>query len=228
MVHDSLGGYGVLKIRGIFLIAVSTIVFWGLYWGPLIQGNYHMGFCKASRVYAMHEPVRGEANGSEQKHGTRNGKWDCTGLGIRVAMWGGGVELQEQRARERGTERGRERETERERAREREIERQGERERERQGERERERERQRERDRERERERARESARERERVQRFKAWGWGFPCIEIKRKRLGNLEPWQGERHLLGSSGFKLYGVGACLVQIIGSKWKGIGTSMWG
>ena len=35
------------KIRGTFLgvpitRTIVTIVFWGLYWGPLILGNYHM------------------------------------------------------------------------------------------------------------------------------------------------------------------------------------------
>ena len=32
------------KIRGTFLGVpiIRTIVFWGLYWGPLILGNYHM------------------------------------------------------------------------------------------------------------------------------------------------------------------------------------------
>ena len=33
------------KVRNTFLGApiIRTIVFWGLYWGPHILGNYHMG-----------------------------------------------------------------------------------------------------------------------------------------------------------------------------------------
>ena len=33
------------KIRGTFLGVpmIRTIVYWGLYWGPLILGNYHIG-----------------------------------------------------------------------------------------------------------------------------------------------------------------------------------------
>ena len=41
-------GYGIWgfpKIRGTFLgvPTIRTIVFWGLYWGPLILGKYHIG-----------------------------------------------------------------------------------------------------------------------------------------------------------------------------------------
>ena len=33
------------KIRGTILEVpiIRTIIFWGLYWGPLILGNYHLG-----------------------------------------------------------------------------------------------------------------------------------------------------------------------------------------
>ena len=36
--------WGFPKIRGAFLGApiIRTIVFWGLYWGPHILGNYHL------------------------------------------------------------------------------------------------------------------------------------------------------------------------------------------
>ena len=36
---------GCLKIRGTYLGVpiIRTTVFWGLYWGPLILGNYHLG-----------------------------------------------------------------------------------------------------------------------------------------------------------------------------------------
>ena len=36
--------WGVPKIRGTFLgaLIIRTIVYWGLYWGPLILGNYHI------------------------------------------------------------------------------------------------------------------------------------------------------------------------------------------
>ena len=37
--------WGFPKIRGTFLGVpiVRIIVFWGLYWGPPILGNYHIG-----------------------------------------------------------------------------------------------------------------------------------------------------------------------------------------
>ena len=49
--RDSLKGdikgmiWGFTKIRGTILGVpiVRTIVYWGLYWGPLIFGNYHIG-----------------------------------------------------------------------------------------------------------------------------------------------------------------------------------------
>ena len=36
--------WGFPKIRGTILgvLIIRTIVFWGLYWGPLILGNYHI------------------------------------------------------------------------------------------------------------------------------------------------------------------------------------------
>ena len=36
--------WGFPKIRGTFLgvLIIRTIVFWGLYWDPLILGNYHI------------------------------------------------------------------------------------------------------------------------------------------------------------------------------------------
>ena len=36
--------WGFPKIMGTFLGVpiIRTIVFWGLYWGPLILGNYHI------------------------------------------------------------------------------------------------------------------------------------------------------------------------------------------
>ena len=38
------GIWGSPKIRGTFLgvTIIRTIVFWGVYWGPLILENYHM------------------------------------------------------------------------------------------------------------------------------------------------------------------------------------------
>ena len=37
--------WGFLEIRGTSLgaLIIRIIVFWGLYWGPLILGNYHIG-----------------------------------------------------------------------------------------------------------------------------------------------------------------------------------------
>ena len=39
--------WGFPKIRGTILGVpiIRIIVFWGLYWGPLILGNYHIGLC---------------------------------------------------------------------------------------------------------------------------------------------------------------------------------------
>ena len=50
MLHDYMG---VSKIRGTILGVpiIRAIVYWGLYWGTLIWGNYHMGtvYCQCSR-----------------------------------------------------------------------------------------------------------------------------------------------------------------------------------
>ena len=42
----ALAMWGFPKIRGTLLGVpiIRTIVFWGLYWGPLILGNYHIYF----------------------------------------------------------------------------------------------------------------------------------------------------------------------------------------
>ena len=41
-------------IRGTLLGVpiIRTIVFWGLYWGPLILGNYHLGLCALTHLHA--------------------------------------------------------------------------------------------------------------------------------------------------------------------------------
>ena len=46
--------WGFPKIRGTFLgfPIIRTIVFWGLYWGPLILGNYQIG-----KAIALHVEV---------------------------------------------------------------------------------------------------------------------------------------------------------------------------
>ena len=63
----SLLGLGAIwkftKIRGTFLGVpiVRTIVYWGLYWGPLILGNYHIGSTTlAPKPYAAQPCHRGE------------------------------------------------------------------------------------------------------------------------------------------------------------------------
>ena len=40
------GVWGFPKIRGTFLgvCIIRIIAFWGLYWGPLLLGNYHLGY----------------------------------------------------------------------------------------------------------------------------------------------------------------------------------------
>ena len=44
LVSQHVPIWGFPKIRGTILGVpiIRTIVFWGLYWGPLILGNYHM------------------------------------------------------------------------------------------------------------------------------------------------------------------------------------------
>ena len=44
-LKPSIRIWGSPKIRGTLLGVprIRTIVFWGLYWGPTILGNYHMG-----------------------------------------------------------------------------------------------------------------------------------------------------------------------------------------
>ena len=47
-LHAFLAIWGFPKIRGTILGVpiIRIIVFWGLYWGPPILGNYHMGGCQ--------------------------------------------------------------------------------------------------------------------------------------------------------------------------------------
>ena len=58
------------KIRGTYLgvAIIRIIVYWGLYWGPLILGNYHMGIMEEKigttimgyvglRVWGLRSPV---------------------------------------------------------------------------------------------------------------------------------------------------------------------------
>ena len=44
--------WGFPKIRGTSLgdPIIRTIVFWGVYWGPCILGNYHVVQCNISAV----------------------------------------------------------------------------------------------------------------------------------------------------------------------------------
>ena len=43
-LYGGLLGFGFPKIRGPILGVpiIRIIVYWGLYWGPLIEGNYQM------------------------------------------------------------------------------------------------------------------------------------------------------------------------------------------
>ena len=52
------GIWGFPKIRGTILGVpiIRTIVYWGLYWGPLFLGNYHLGF-GALRAALAYESV---------------------------------------------------------------------------------------------------------------------------------------------------------------------------
>ena len=58
--------WGFPKIRGTILGVpiMRIIVFWGLYWGPLILGNYHIGLESklTSRVLGMHRSLWGFSN----------------------------------------------------------------------------------------------------------------------------------------------------------------------
>ena len=66
----------VPKIRGTFLGAPSirTMVFGGLYWGPLILGNYHLGFRGMTFGYTwiVHDHTRGNIWGGEVAFGFRS------------------------------------------------------------------------------------------------------------------------------------------------------------
>ena len=48
--------WGFPKIRGTFLGVplIRIIVFWGLYWGPLILGNYHI-ICNSNSSSDVHD-----------------------------------------------------------------------------------------------------------------------------------------------------------------------------
>ena len=39
-----LGGFPKLGVPSLGVPIIRIIVYWGLYWGPLILGNYHLGF----------------------------------------------------------------------------------------------------------------------------------------------------------------------------------------
>ena len=43
--------WGFPKIRGTILGVpiIRTIIFWGLYWGPIILGNYHFAILRPGR-----------------------------------------------------------------------------------------------------------------------------------------------------------------------------------
>ena len=51
--------WGFPKIRGTFLGVpiIRTIVFWGLYWGPLILGNYHIISISTPKRTYIHFPT---------------------------------------------------------------------------------------------------------------------------------------------------------------------------
>ena len=52
--------WGFPKIRGTFWVPIRrTIIFWGLYWGPAISGNYHLErTARASRVQGLGPKVK--------------------------------------------------------------------------------------------------------------------------------------------------------------------------
>ena len=54
--------WGFPKIRGTFLGVpiIRTIVFWGLYWGPLILGNYHLYRYTYNTVSGLETRVAGD------------------------------------------------------------------------------------------------------------------------------------------------------------------------
>ena len=53
-LHESLG---FPKLRGTFLGApiIKTTVYWGLYWGPLILGNYRLVVARGGYILAHEE-----------------------------------------------------------------------------------------------------------------------------------------------------------------------------
>ena len=59
-MYELLLLWGFPKLRGIFLEVpiIRIIVFWGLYWGPLILGNYHIiSGTSASACHLIQETV---------------------------------------------------------------------------------------------------------------------------------------------------------------------------
>ena len=46
---------GISQIRGTFLGVpiLRIIIFWGLYWGPLVSGNYHIGVNASKRGWGL-------------------------------------------------------------------------------------------------------------------------------------------------------------------------------
>ena len=56
--------WGFPKIRGTLLgaLIIRIIIYWGLYWGPLIWGNYHafsLGFWVLSSEFTAMDSVQG-------------------------------------------------------------------------------------------------------------------------------------------------------------------------
>ena len=50
--------WGFPKVRGTILgvLTIGMVVFWGLYWGPLILGNYHVSSYIAAVYSAARHP----------------------------------------------------------------------------------------------------------------------------------------------------------------------------
>ena len=70
--------WGFPKIRGTFLgvLIIRIIVYWGLYWGPLILGNYHLGFRVSCSNAAVETPpqTRCASTGWERRPSLGNPK----------------------------------------------------------------------------------------------------------------------------------------------------------
>ena len=77
--HCLYGGFPKLGVPFWGVPIVRTLVFWGLYWGPLILGNYHISLLGLG-LQDPCNPDSGESNRKDDGHGNEN--WHYVGVCI--------------------------------------------------------------------------------------------------------------------------------------------------